>query len=386
MANMYNWWPNFKTVEELKNYVDWVANENNIDHETALNAIVNANQVTIQWKKVANWEPTDDVVKQLIPERNPIEWEAWYQAPKSFSESMWDALVEWIKDDITNYPKRKFWELATGWYFNWDKVNTKKILDEAWIWKKWNKKTDKETDKETTNPNKKGGEKTSGWLLKFGKDATSIEQIENRDKQLAQILNDRWITDISKVEEFLNNFNSFKEATPENKQRTISRIFWNIKDLNKDNGSKTWNDNWPQWIYIDQEDYKWTPEAKEGLDMYNKYAQVEAEKWDSSKVFRQMMWEAPTSNNTTAIRNKLKDAWLSTAQINDFTQAWADAYYKVDNDSPINDVKEIKKPNQISLKKSQKNTNTKNNNNDKWKKINIVKWSDTIKNLLKSKK
>lgn len=354
MANMYNWWPNFKSVGELKNYVDWVAKENNINNETALNAIFNANQVTIQWRKIADWDPTDDVVKQLIPERNPVEWEAWYQAPKSFWEAVWDNLTKWIVDDavdtVTGYPKRTLWKLATWWYFDWKNINTNKILEDAWIWKKWNKKADKETNKEATNTNKKEWEKTSSWLLKFGKEATSIKQIENRDKQLAQILNDRWITDLSKIEEFLNNFSSFSEASPEDKQRTISRISWNIKDLNK----PSQKEEKPQWIYIDQEDYKWTPEAKEGLDMYNKYAQAEAEKWDSTKVFKQMMWEAPTSNNTTAVRNKLKDAWLSTAQINDFTQAWADAYYKVDNDSPINDVKSIKRPSTVSLKKSQK--------------------------------
>jgi hypothetical protein len=355
MANMYNWWPNFKTLEELKNYVDWVAKENNIDHETALMAIIDAWQITFQWKNINKWNPegveADRVLNELIPERKPVEWEAWYQAPKSFWETMWDEIVEWIKDDIIGYPKRTLWKLATWWYFDWKNVNTKKILDEAWVWKKW----DKKTDKETTNSDKKEWKNKSGWLLKFGSDATSIEQIETRDRELAKILNERWITDISKVEEFLNHFDTFKEASPENRQRTISRIFWNIKDLNKPSKEE----EKPQWIYIDQEDYKWTPEAKEGLDMYNKYAQVEAEKWDSTKVFKQMMWEAPTSNNTTAVRNKLKDAWLSTAQINDFTQAWADAYYKVDNDSPINDVKNIRRPSTVSLKKSQKTLKSK---------------------------
>ncbi len=101
MANMYNWWPNFKTVGELKNYVDWVANENNIDHETARKAIVNANQVTIQWKKVANREPTDDVVRQLIPELNPVEWEAWYQSERLSSVQKSEDL--WLVKDIIPY-------------------------------------------------------------------------------------------------------------------------------------------------------------------------------------------------------------------------------------------------------------------------------------------
>ena len=388
MANMYWKSINFNSPEELADYVDWVAVENGIDHKTALAAIANAWQATIQWKKITEWDPVDEKVwQQIIPELKPVVWEAWYEAPKSFWETMWDSIVEWIKNDITSYPKRKFWELATGWYFNWEKINTKKLLDDAWVWKKWNKKSeDKSEEKSDVKEDNNWNSNEKSWLLKFGKDATSIEQIETRDRELAKIFNEKWIDDISKVEDFLNHYDTFKEASSENKQKTIKRIYDNIKNLQKEEETKK-KSEWPQWIYIDQEDYKWTPDAKEWLDMYNRYAQVEAEKWDSTKVFKDMMWEAPTSNNTTSIRNKLKDAWLSTAQINDFTQAWADAYYKVDNDSPINDVKENRIPSPISLKKAKKNeTENNSTNTNKWKKLNIVKWSETIKNLLKSKK
>ncbi len=356
MANMYNWWPNFKSVDELKSYVDWVAKENNIDHETAMSAIVDANQITIQWRKIADWDPVDEKVWQdIIPELKPVVWEAWYEEPKSAWEKIWWALVQWIKDELD--PKKYVWRKLTNWYFDWETFNTNKLVKDAKSGK--NKKAeDKKVDtKEEWNNAWASKEDSKWWLLKFGKDATSMQQIETRDKQLAKILNEKWVTDIAKVEEFLNHFDTFKEASDENKRRTISRIYWNIKDLNKwsDSKSSEGKEEKPQWIYIDQEDYKWTPDAKEWLDMYNKYAQAEAEKWDSTKVFRDMMKEAPTSSNTTPVRNKLKDAGLSTAQINDFTQAWADAYYQADG-GPINDVK-FTKPSSlwsVKLKKSKK--------------------------------
>lgn len=280
MANMYWKSVNFNSPEELADYVDWVAKENGIDHKTALAAIANAWQATIQWKKINDWDPVDEKVwQQIIPELKPVVWEAWYEAPKSFWETVWDEIIEWVKDSITGYPKRTFWKLATWWYFDWDNINTKKILDEAWIWKKWNKKTNKETDKETTKPDKKKWEKTSSWLLKFGKEATSIEQIENRDRQLAQILSDKWVTDISKVEQFLNKFDTFKEASNENKQRTINRIMNNINNIsvnkqknkqedkpevkeekNKLIYDKEWKAVWSKWTPSNDDSINWVEE------------------------------------------------------------------------------------------------------------------------------
>jgi len=340
----------FKDKNDFWKYVQDVANHNNIPASDAYLAIRQAWQASIWWRNVKDWDATEETLMEILPDLKPVSWEYWYTEPKTGMEALWSSVVEWIKHDIVSYPKRKFLEMATNWYYNWEKINTDKILKDAWANWKW-KKSDKKDNKEKKAEEKQEEKKESG-LLKFGKDATSMKQIETRDNELAKMMVKAWKTDISQIEELLNHYDSFKEASAENKQRTIKRIYDNIKKLKASEKTEEKN-KWPQWIYVDQEDYKWTPEAKEWMNMYNKFAQAEAEKWDSAKVFKSMMGEAPTSNNTQQVRQKLKDAWLSTAQINDFVSSWADAYYKVDNESPINEVK-IKQPSKTILKKSKK--------------------------------
>lgn len=363
MPNMYNGSTDFKDVKELAKYVDWVAKENSIDHQTAFDAI-RANWIgTIQWRKLSERNPEDKSVwYQVVPELKPVVGEAWYKEVNPDEEIMkWigSSIIDWIttspSEILNKAVNREFEKALKTIKNNKAKENNESSDEEKRTWKTMQWVWEKNDFKKTSWQKAKEAEQNWNPFVQFGKNATSIEQIEARDKKLAELLASKWKTDIVDIENFLNKFPAFAEASDENKQRTIRRIYDNMKWIKpEDNKDKDKSTKWPQWIYVDQEDYTWTPEAKEWLDVYNKYAQAKAEWQDMSKAFKSIVWEAPKSWNSSKLRSKMKEAGLSTAQINDFVQDWSDAYYRVDNESPINDVKYDRKDNKPSLLKAKK--------------------------------
>jgi hypothetical protein len=83
----------FQGIEELKDYIDWVAKENNIDHQTAFTIIQYDGRPAIMWKSISQRQPTEETLKIIIPELNVVVWEEWYQ-----QSIVWN----YIKDDASN--------------------------------------------------------------------------------------------------------------------------------------------------------------------------------------------------------------------------------------------------------------------------------------------
>ena len=253
--------------------------------------------------------------------------------------------------------------------------------------------------------------------MKFWKDVDSQSYVNNRNKELAVILANKWLTTPEQIDEYLNQYDSWKNADENNKRVTLSNLSWlaqsnynkYIEQRNKDLKDKKDKERRDKWIWLKLDlspsndsplnweeetttnkitnklkekskeindkinDKQWTSdwsdEAIKSMNTYNKYMQLKAEWWnenDMKKFFSSNVWVLWT-NSKNKVKDNMKKAWLSNNQINDFVSDWENSFKnnwtkKIDENSRTKSVKKI------------------------WEKEKVTKSSPTILNLMKSKK
>ena len=328
----------------------------------------------------------------------------------------WDELYNLMSSIKENWLWDKFWQSAT------DIKNTfADIVNKRWSsisgveWMTWNSKVspnfktlnwivDQYLEWRWTKPvnNKENNlkkpdvvnEENSTDKMKFGQDVESQKYVNDRNKELWVLLANRWLISPEEIDNFLSQYDSWKNANQNDKNITLKNLSWIAQsnynkiqwqrqkaerekkdkerveqciwkkiNLTPSNDSPlNWEEEGPRskLTKIVTEDAAkktaaandrwwksdWSDEANKSMDTYKKYMQLKAE-WsnqsDMKKFFSNNVWVL-WWNSEKKVKDNMKKAWLSNNQINDFVSDWKNTF-KNDWTKKLEEKKEIKSQN-----------------------------------------
>lgn len=336
ILNKYNWWewytPWSKIYNEYKSEIDRINNE------------------------LKSMEKSEELTSLLKSIKDNWLWAKWYES-ENYARNWLADIINWVWSSFNSKDTNIMWQEPVNSNFkSMDKLidnyfsNKNKQLNPEFVEKnKDNEKLSPEFRKKLNdiyNEQQKNkwwqssiAEDTFTDTMKFGEDVKSWDYVNQRNITLAQHLKAKWLSTPEEIDAYLNKYPSWQNAKQEWKDNTIKNLtdkIWPIKKEEK-------------------------PEEKK-VDEIKKEIPVSSKKEDVK------IWK-PGGN------------WLpdNDSSINWIEEEKDDTLIYDKKGNPVwSKVKEIKK-------QDTKKQETKSNNN-KWKKLNIVKWSETIKNLLKRSK
>ena len=379
-ANTSNWedqWYSTQLETLINDYTDTLEEMRNFVHENN----------SWYWKsKQANKAFADKLSEYREKLKSIEESPELYKLMQWLSEWWtWRLLDEWILNTKTN----SILHMIATW--EWSKLFANKDRFKNWIdsvqWTWFDNfmtalfsDTDKDAwdiAKYYLKTHKKPEWVEEEWeetdTMKFWKDVEWQKYVNDRNKQLAVMLANKWLVTKEDIDNFLNQYDSWKNANEKDKNVTLMNLsgmaqsnynkfakqreeaekkkkdeerkaagIWKKMDFSPSNDSPL---NWEEDIstrekfnnVIEQakakidnreREFDWSAEAQKWLDMYNKYTQIKAEgwnKWDMKKFFSSNAWVI-TDNTVKETKDNLKKAWLSNNQINDFVSDWKNTF------------------------------------------------------------
>jgi len=430
LITKYNWWKWLPTNSEkrteyekqLKILNDWLKEIE--DWDELYNIISSIKEVWL-WEKpwdndsrAAHWL---NVMMSKNSEDNEPRW--WLKQNlfwNKMDDYMWYGFEKSFDSAIDDYLKTHKWSKDTK-----DTKDTKvnNNISVNWPFKPMNPTDEKVTD-----------EMSFGSWVKW---AGGNQYLEERNKSLALHLKMKWIETPEEIDAYLSKYPSWKEAKQEWKDNTLNILSDKISNM------KWWIVSWKKWEEEKEKNIEWKGKAREVKDRKN----LDEKKWKAREVKdKKRLWDDWTPDNDSSINwidekenntlraDEYKKNWYKVKWWKFYTPDWElvesnwynlsdkwewipvnknkdkletaedwNNFWNSDNDSPINWTEELKtekdwnnfwnedqkkeskkqisKPQKTNLKSAKKETKK-----EWWKKLNIVKWSETIKNLLKKSK